>query len=73
MNDISLDTLQTELGFVGESGAFVQLLESIRQVAPTNITVLIEGDSGTGMAGSVHRHGHLEALGQESRWCASWA
>ena len=48
MNEPSLNGLQSKLGFVGESGAFMQLLESIRQVAPTNITVLIEGESGTG-------------------------
>lgn len=33
---------------VGESEAFLQVVESIRQVAPTNITVLITGESGTG-------------------------
>jgi len=33
---------------VGESAAFLQVMESIRQVAPTNITVLITGESGTG-------------------------
>ncbi len=48
MDDKFIKTLQSTLGFMGESGAFKQLLMSIRQVAPTNITVLIEGESGTG-------------------------
>ncbi|MBN2102478.1 sigma-54-dependent Fis family transcriptional regulator [bacterium] len=34
--------------FIGQSSAFMQLIESIRQVAPTQITVLITGESGTG-------------------------
>ncbi|MBN1781391.1 sigma-54-dependent Fis family transcriptional regulator [bacterium] len=33
---------------VGQSPAFLQMMESIRQVAPTQITVLITGESGTG-------------------------
>lgn len=37
-----------ELGLIGESEPFIQMLESIRQVAPTQITVLISGESGTG-------------------------
>jgi DNA-binding NtrC family response regulator len=48
MEDASVKLLRSELGFMGESGAFEQLLVSIAQVAPTNITVLIEGESGTG-------------------------
>lgn len=36
------------LGLIGESEAFLQMMESIRQVAPTQITVLIQGESGTG-------------------------
>lgn len=37
-----------DLGLIGESEPFLQLTESIRQVAPTQITVLISGESGTG-------------------------
>ena len=33
--------------FIGRSPAFLQLVESIRQVAPTQITVLITGESGS--------------------------
>lgn len=36
------------LGLIGNSEAFRQMMESIRQVAPTQITVLIQGESGTG-------------------------
>ena len=41
-------SLQKTLGLIGSSEPFVQVLESIKQVAPTNITVLITGESGTG-------------------------
>jgi len=44
--------------FIGQSPAFLQLIESIRQVAPTQITVLITGESGTGkemIARAIHR------------------
>jgi len=43
---------------IGKSEAFLQVLESIRQVAPTNITVLITGESGTGkemIAKAIHQ------------------
>ncbi len=33
---------------IGKSGPFLQMMESVKQVAPTNITVLITGESGTG-------------------------
>jgi DNA-binding NtrC family response regulator len=44
--------------FVGRSPAFMQLVESIRQVAPTQITVLITGESGSGkemVARAIHQ------------------
>jgi len=40
--------LKDTIGLVGKSEAFEQILETVRQVAPTNITVLIFGESGTG-------------------------
>jgi len=43
---------------IGKSEAFLQVIESIRQVAPTNITVLITGESGTGkemIAKAIHQ------------------
>ncbi|MFH1941292.1 MAG: sigma-54 dependent transcriptional regulator [bacterium] len=42
------DSLTQKIGLMGESGPFLQIMESVRQVAPTNITVLITGESGTG-------------------------
>ena len=42
---------------IGRSPAMVQLLETVAQVAPTEATVLISGDSGTGkemIAGAIH-------------------
>jgi len=40
--------LAESMGLIGRSESFLQVLESIKQVAPTNITVLITGESGTG-------------------------
>jgi transcriptional regulator with PAS, ATPase and Fis domain len=45
---------------IGESGPFLQVMESVKQVAPTNITVLITGESGTGkemIAKAIHELG----------------
>lgn len=46
-------------GIIGESAAIRQVVATIKQVAPSNIPVLIRGESGTGkelVAGAVHRH-----------------
>jgi DNA-binding NtrC family response regulator len=44
-------------GIIGNCGALQEVLEQIRQVAPTDATVLIQGESGTGkelMARAIH-------------------
>ncbi len=43
-----IDLFSETLGLVGQSEPFLQVIESIKQVAPTNIIVLIYGESGTG-------------------------
>src|SRR5215469_5034799 len=46
-------------GIVGTSPALLELIELIRIVAPTDSTVLIEGETGTGkelVAGAIHAH-----------------
>ncbi|MBN1893820.1 sigma-54-dependent Fis family transcriptional regulator [bacterium] len=40
--------ISDKMQLIGRSESFQQLIESIRQVAPTTITVLITGESGTG-------------------------
>lgn len=40
--------ISTTLELIGRSEPFLQVIESIKQVAPTNITILITGESGTG-------------------------
>jgi len=40
--------LPEDMGLIGRSESFRSVLEIIKQVAPTNITVLITGESGTG-------------------------
>jgi DNA-binding NtrC family response regulator len=52
--------ISRNLGIVGESVAIMKLVEVIRQVAPTDITVLITGESGTGkevVAKAIHGAG----------------
>ena len=44
--------------FIGESAAIRQLIETIRQVAPSRATILLEGESGTGkelVAHAIHQ------------------
>ncbi len=46
-------------GIIGESSAIRQIITTIKQVAPSNIPVLITGESGTGkelIAGAIHKH-----------------
>jgi DNA-binding NtrC family response regulator len=57
----SINALRQEIGLVGESPAIWQILETIEQVAPTDISVLIIGESGTGkelIAQAIHRLGN---------------
>lgn len=49
---------QAELGIVGRSAAIEELLRLIRQIAPTDLTVLLIGESGAGkevFAQAIHR------------------
>ena len=39
---------QEKLGIIGDSEAIRELIELISSIAPTNITVLITGESGVG-------------------------
>ena len=49
--------IQERFGIIGESGALSRVIDRVRQVAPVDITVLIEGESGVGkelVATAVH-------------------
>jgi two-component system response regulator HydG len=46
-------------GFIGNSGEMVTLFDHIRKIAPTDATVLVQGETGTGkelVARSIHHH-----------------
>jgi len=40
--------IQQQFGLIGESAGMVQLVDKVMQVAPTGITVLLQGESGVG-------------------------
>ena len=48
MNDARLNKLQQSFGIIGESEKIKEIIETIDQVAGTDITILIAGESGTG-------------------------
>ncbi len=53
------DTLQKKFGILGKSAHVQSMLETIEQVAPTDISVLIAGESGSGkelVALALHKH-----------------
>ncbi len=53
------DTLQQKFGILGKSTGVQSMLETIEQVAPTDISVLIAGESGSGkelVASALHKH-----------------
>lgn len=53
------DTLQKKFGILGKSEGVQSMLETIEQVAPTDISVLIAGESGSGkelVASAIHKH-----------------
>ena len=53
------DDLQRKFGILGNSAGVLSMLETISQVAPTDISVLIAGESGTGkelVASALHKH-----------------
>jgi two-component system nitrogen regulation response regulator NtrX len=52
-------TLEARYQMIGDSPALAQVMESIRRAAPTNATVLIQGESGVGkelVARMIHRN-----------------
>ncbi len=45
---LDLETLQRQSGILGESEAIQEVLQTIAQIAPIDISVLVTGESGTG-------------------------
>jgi transcriptional regulator with PAS, ATPase and Fis domain len=58
MNYKELKNLQEKLGIIGQSDDILELIEMIHTVAPADISVLINGESGSGkevIANSIHK------------------
>jgi DNA-binding NtrC family response regulator len=61
MDRESINKLQQSFGILGEAEEIKEVIETIDQIATTDITVLISGESGTGkelVANALHRHSH---------------
>ncbi|MCK9244142.1 MAG: sigma-54 dependent transcriptional regulator [Candidatus Marinimicrobia bacterium] len=59
MDSERIDKLQQSFGILGESDRIKEIVETIDQVARTDITILICGESGTGkevIANAIYRH-----------------
>jgi DNA-binding NtrC family response regulator len=59
MDEARLRKLQQSFGIIGESEKIREIIETIDQVAATDITILVVGESGTGkelIADAIHRH-----------------
>lgn len=55
---LDLETIQRQSGILGESEAIQEVLQTIAQIAPTDISVLVTGESGTGkemVAKAIHK------------------
>jgi DNA-binding NtrC family response regulator len=53
-----LSEVKMDAGMIGRSDAVIEILEAVIQVAPTEVPILVEGESGTGkdvVARAVHR------------------
>jgi transcriptional regulator with GAF, ATPase, and Fis domain/tetratricopeptide (TPR) repeat protein len=60
----SFETGLPDVQMIGRSGAFRRMLESIQQVAHSDTTVMITGETGVGkdlVAQSIHQHGNRAA------------
>lgn len=58
MSEVRLDRLQQSFSIIGESEKIKEIIETIDQVAGTDITILIAGESGTGkelIADALHK------------------
>lgn len=59
------DKPMTIAGMIGRSPAMVEVFDTIKQVAPSKATVLIQGESGTGKELAAHAVHHLSPRAKE--------
>ena len=56
---IDLEKIKRSVGIIGESDEMIEMLTLIGQIANTNISVLVTGDSGSGkemVAKAIHKN-----------------
>ncbi len=56
---LDIETMQRQSGILGESEQIQEVLQTIAQIAPTDISVLVTGESGTGkeiVAKAIHKN-----------------
>lgn len=73
---VALRRIKSSTGMVGRSRALKEVLEMILQVAPTEVSVLIEGESGSGkelVAKALHLKSNRRTKGFEAVNCGAMA
>lgn len=73
---VSLRRTKAGAGIVGRSNAIREVLETVIQVAPTEVSVLIEGESGSGkelIAKAIHIRSNRRSKGFEAVNCGAMA
>ncbi len=73
---VAIRRIKSQSGMIGRSGAINEMLETIMQVAPTLVSVLIEGESGSGKeltARAIHRLSRRSAKTFEAVNCGALA
>jgi DNA-binding NtrC family response regulator len=76
LHRVALARLRAEVGIVGRSDSLGEILEAILQVAPTEVPILVEGESGTGkdiIARAIHRASERREAPYVAINCASLA
>lgn len=73
---VALRRVKSSAGIIGRSAALREILDMVIQVAPTEVSVLIEGESGSGkelIARAIHLRSNRRSMGFEAVNCGAMA